>query len=90
MVHCFKKFHLFLITFDFVFQVAQSDDHRVVLRNVTQDLDGRYRCEVSNDLPDFSTVLVSNHMHVASKYYYYYYYYYFTLSNVFSEIFKFA
>ncbi|XP_015114674.1 uncharacterized protein LOC107039536 [Diachasma alloeum] len=41
-----------------------SDAHRVVLNDVTPDLEGRYRCEVSTDLPDFHTLLTSGYMHV--------------------------
>ncbi|XP_043274368.1 uncharacterized protein [Venturia canescens] len=44
---------------------ARSDEHRVVLTNVTPDFDGKYRCEVSKET-DFSTMVVSGYMHVAS------------------------
>ncbi|XP_011302297.1 uncharacterized protein [Fopius arisanus] len=41
-----------------------SDAHRVVLKDVTPDLEGKYKCEVSGDLPHFHTAFTSGYMHV--------------------------
>ncbi|XP_076621428.1 uncharacterized protein LOC143341912 [Colletes latitarsis] len=44
----------------------QSDAHHVVIKDVQPNYSGKYRCEVSGDLPSFNTVIVSGYMHVAS------------------------
>ncbi|XP_054262494.1 uncharacterized protein LOC128986256 [Macrosteles quadrilineatus] len=43
---------------------SMSDAKKVVLREVTKELTGKYRCEVSTDFPDFHTQVVSAHMNV--------------------------
>ncbi|KAK7592720.1 hypothetical protein V9T40_007472 [Parthenolecanium corni] len=48
--------------------VHLSGANRVVLRNVRQDLAGKYRCEVSADAPSFHTQVVASTMHVVRKY----------------------
>ncbi|XP_059475985.1 uncharacterized protein LOC132196997 isoform X2 [Neocloeon triangulifer] len=42
----------------------KSDTHLVVLRSVTLEMSGRYRCEVSADAPTFHTAMVARWMHV--------------------------
>ncbi|RXG69508.1 hypothetical protein Avbf_06253, partial [Armadillidium vulgare] len=37
-------------------QTALSDSRRVTLRSVSRDSSGKYKCEVSADLPSFHTV----------------------------------
>ncbi|XP_044018222.1 uncharacterized protein LOC122858991 isoform X2 [Aphidius gifuensis] len=44
---------------------SRSDAHKVTLVDVTSDLDGKYKCEVTNDLPNFHTLQTSKYMHVA-------------------------
>ncbi|KAJ8682124.1 hypothetical protein QAD02_017916, partial [Eretmocerus hayati] len=41
-----------------------SDSHHVVLNNVEPNLAGKYRCEVTTDLPDFTTRTESSYMFV--------------------------
>uniref|UniRef100_A0A1B6EXC4 Ig-like domain-containing protein n=1 Tax=Cuerna arida TaxID=1464854 RepID=A0A1B6EXC4_9HEMI len=43
---------------------SMSDERKVVLREVTKELTGRYRCEVSTDAPDFHTTIVTAYMNV--------------------------
>lgn len=43
---------------------SQSGQNKVVLRDVRWDLSGKYRCEVSTDLPYFHTQVIGAHMHV--------------------------
>ncbi|XP_034934435.1 cell adhesion molecule 3-like [Chelonus insularis] len=45
--------------------ISKSDAYRVTLTNVTSDLEGKYRCEVSND-PHFHTLLKAGYMHVVN------------------------
>ncbi|XP_075218204.1 uncharacterized protein LOC142322993 [Lycorma delicatula] len=47
--------------------VGMSGDGRVVLREVSSELTGKYRCEVSADAPNFHTKVVSAHMRVVKK-----------------------
>ncbi|XP_020286866.1 uncharacterized protein LOC109856232 [Pseudomyrmex gracilis] len=44
----------------------RSDTHRLVLKDLQPRHTGTYRCEVSGDAPDFTTIMVSAYMHVAS------------------------
>ncbi|XP_065351107.1 uncharacterized protein LOC135946710 [Cloeon dipterum] len=44
--------------------VDKSDTHTVVLRSVSLEMSGRYRCEVSADAPTFHTAMVARWMHV--------------------------
>lgn len=44
--------------------VSESGPNQVVLRQVTPELDGKYRCEVSADAPTFHTQIVAAWMHV--------------------------
>ncbi|XP_076238196.1 uncharacterized protein LOC143181580 [Calliopsis andreniformis] len=44
----------------------RSDAYRLVLRDVQPNHTGRYRCEVSSDLPSFTTLRTYGYMHVAS------------------------
>ncbi|XP_053996292.1 uncharacterized protein LOC128885927 [Hylaeus anthracinus] len=44
----------------------RSDAHRVVIKDVQPNYSGKYRCEVSGDLPTFTTLRVSGYMHVAN------------------------
>lgn len=48
-------------------QISQSGQNKVVLRDVRWDLSGKYRCEVSTDLPYFHTQVVGAHMHVVGE-----------------------
>lgn len=47
-------------------QISSSGPDRVVLRDIQSDMAGKYRCEVSTDVPDFHTEVVSAQMHVIS------------------------
>lgn len=48
-------------------QVDKSDLHTVVMRSVTLETSGRYRCEVSADAPTFHTAMVARWMHVVGE-----------------------
>jgi len=54
--------------FRFFFKVSESGPNQVVLRQVTPELDGKYRCEVSADAPTFHTQIVAAWMHVVRTY----------------------
>lgn len=51
-----------------MFKVSESGPNQVVLRQVTPELDGKYRCEVSADAPTFQTRIVAAWMHVVRTY----------------------
>ncbi|KAK0157769.1 hypothetical protein PV328_011467 [Microctonus aethiopoides] len=46
--------------------LTRSDRHRVTLTNVMHNLGGKYRCEVTNDYPDFHTLIKYGYMHVVN------------------------
>ncbi|XP_008546379.1 uncharacterized protein LOC103570425 [Microplitis demolitor] len=43
-----------------------SDAYHVTITNVTTEMEGRYRCEVTNDIPHFHTLFKKGYMHVVS------------------------
>lgn len=51
----------------FNFQLQNSTDNVVVLRRVTLQSTGRYRCEVSGEAPSFQTVSGHEDMIVVGK-----------------------
>jgi hypothetical protein len=47
--------------------MEKSDVHTVVMRSVSLETSGRYRCEVSADAPTFHTAMVARWMHVVGE-----------------------
>ncbi|KAI4459500.1 beat protein [Holotrichia oblita] len=49
-------------------QIGKSTPNTVVLRNVQQNMTGKYGCEVSTDAPNFYTLVTSAYMYIVRKY----------------------
>ena len=45
-----------------------SNERNVTLKSITIESTGRYRCEVSSDVPSFATVSSYNDMNVIGRY----------------------
>ena len=45
-----------------------SNERNVTLKSITIESAGRYRCEVSSDVPSFATVSSYNDMNVVGRY----------------------
>lgn len=52
-------------------QLDESNANRLVLRSITAETAGRFRCEVSAEAPSFETVSGHADMTVVSKYHYF-------------------
>lgn len=47
--------------------MSNSDEHDVTLLNVSRELSGIYKCEVSEDMPTYHTAMKEQRMDIAGK-----------------------
>ncbi|XP_011313048.1 uncharacterized protein [Fopius arisanus] len=45
-------------------QVSNSDSHEVTLLNVSREMTGYYKCEITEDYPSYHTVILGGRMQV--------------------------